>query len=141
MQPRGCGPHIPCLSGSHQAIPLTVNSSFKFDAQMSSSLTDAAQRYILPILLWGYFSLCFCGWLALLFYFIFFIALHSLGDLSSPTGTGHAPSCSPNTGPPGKTLAFCDNDRFHCGYLFEHYGLFSCIYLPRPGSPCSLLKV
>lgn len=35
MQPRGCGSHIPCLSGSHRAI-LTVNSSFKFDAQMSS---------------------------------------------------------------------------------------------------------
>ena len=32
---RRCGPHIPRLSGSHRAI-LTVNSSFKFDAQMSS---------------------------------------------------------------------------------------------------------
>lgn len=54
MRPGACGPHTPCLSGGHHAI-LTVNSSFKSDAQM---FPQTEQRYTLPVLLWGCFSLC-----------------------------------------------------------------------------------
>ena len=105
MQPGGCGPHIPRLSGSHCAI-LTVNSSFKFDAQMSSLRQHKD----------AYFPCCFgavflCAFVAgQLFFFFFFDCAAQLGRSQFPNrGLNMCPSCSgspsPNTGPPGKSLA------------------------------------
>lgn len=131
---KGVAP-IPCLSEVIRAI-LTVNNGFKFDAQMSSL---RQHQGILTHIALGLFSLCFCGWLALLFFF--FGCATSLEILVPNRGLDICPSFGPNTGPPRKRPWLLAMPEFTVLALLEHYLDYSTVYLPRPWLSCSLLSV